>query len=158
MKTKIFLIVILSLITLKAQSVLTLGIGTTLVVGAGADLCAGSIAGSGLLSGNGTFCGSPTEVESESDKVLPTEYALDQNYPNPFNPITKISWQSPVSGHQTLKIYDVLGNEVTTLVDEYREAGSYEINFGASQLSSGIYFYKLQAGNFLEVKKMQLMK
>ena len=94
----------------------------------------------------------------EIDLGLPTEYELTQNYPNPFNPSTKISWQSPVNSHQTLKIYDVLGNEVATLVDEFREAGSYEVEFDASSLSSGIYFYKLQSGNYLETKKMILLK
>ncbi len=97
-----------------------------------------------------------TNVEDE--KQIPSEFNLTQNYPNPFNPTTKISWQSPVGSHQTLKIYDVIGNEVATLVDEYREAGSYEITFDASKLSSGIYLYKLQAGSFVEVKKMTLIK
>ncbi len=70
----------------------------------------------------------------EIDLGLPTEYELTQNYPNPFNPSTKISWQSPVGSHQTLKVYDVLGNEVATLVDEFREAGSYEVEFDASNI------------------------
>lgn len=89
-------------------------------------------------------------------------YYLFQNYPNPFNPSTRISWQSPVGSHQTLKIHDVLGNEVATLVDEYREAGSYETEFNTTlvsgQLASGIYFYKLNAGSFTETKKMILYK
>ena len=89
---------------------------------------------------------------------LPKDYLLEQNYPNPFNPNTKISWQTPKSGYQTLKVYDVLGNEVTTLIDGDKEAGKYEINFDASQLSSGIYFYKLQTGSFIETKKMILLK
>jgi uncharacterized membrane protein len=89
---------------------------------------------------------------------LPFKFNLEQNYPNPFNPSTKISWQSPVGSHQTLKIYDVLGNEVATLVDEYREAGSYEVEFNASLLPSDVYFYKLQAGSFVEIKKMILIK
>ena len=96
------------------------------------------------------------EIEVEIKNV--TTFSLDQNYPNPFNPGTIISWQSPVSGHQTLKIYDVLGNEVSTLVDEFREAGSYQYEFNAKQLSSGIYFYKLQIGNFVQTKKMILMQ
>jgi hypothetical protein len=96
-------------------------------------------------------------VESEIANI-PSEFILLQNYPNPFNPSTKISWQSPVSGHQTLKVYDVLGNEVATLVNEFRNAGSYEVDFNASALSSGVYFYKLQAGSFIQTKKMILMK
>ena len=97
-----------------------------------------------------------TDVENE--KQIPTEFALDQNYPNPFNPTTKISWQLPISGHQTLKVYDVLGNEVATLVDEYKSTGNYEVDFNAGNFSSGIYFYKLTAGEFISTKKMTLIK
>jgi len=89
---------------------------------------------------------------------VPSNFQLDQNYPNPFNPSTKISWKSPVSGHQLLKVYDVLGNEVATLVDEEKPAGSYEIEFDASKLSSGTYFYQLRAGSLLETRKMVLLK
>jgi len=89
---------------------------------------------------------------------LPNNFTLLQNYPNPFNPSTKISWQSPVGGWQTLKIYDVLGNEVVTLVDEYKPAGVYEVEFSAKNLPSGIYFYKLQDGGIVETKKMVLLK
>jgi hypothetical protein len=88
----------------------------------------------------------------------PTDYSLIQNYPNPFNPTTKISWQSPVNGQQTLKVYDVLGREVATLVDEYREAGSYEVEFDATNLPSGMYIYRLQSGSYSDVKKMILSK
>ena len=97
-----------------------------------------------------------TNVEAENLAVI--DFSIDQNYPNPFNPRTTISWQSPVSSHQTLKVYDVLGNEVASLVDEFKEAGSYEISFDASFLSSGVYFYKLQAGDFSQIKKMVLMR
>jgi hypothetical protein len=86
------------------------------------------------------------------------KFKLFDNYPNPFNPTTKISWQSPVNGQQTLKVYDVLGREVATLVDEYREAGSYEIEFDATNLPSGMYIYRLQSGNYSDVKKMILSK
>lgn len=94
----------------------------------------------------------------EDNKIIPLEFSLFQNYPNPFNPNTKISWQSPVGSWQTLKVYDVLGNEVATPVDEYKPAGKYEVNFDASKLSSGVYFYQLWAGSFIETKKMVLMK
>ena len=96
--------------------------------------------------------------------AAPTEFRLEQNYPNPFNPSTKISWQSPVSSWQTLKVYDILGNEVATLVDEYKPAGSYTVDFNnaetlhATSLPSGVYFYRLQAGDYLEAKKMILLK
>ena len=101
-----------------------------------------------------------TDVEDEQH--LPIEFALMQNYPNPFNPSTKISWQSPVSGWQTLKVYDVLGNEVATLVDEERPAGSYEVEFqsavGNRQSASGVYYYQLRIGDFIQTKKMILIK
>ena len=103
----------------------------------------------------------PTDIEDEIANI-PSDFILYQNYPNPFNPSTKISWQSPISGHQTLKIYDVLGNEVATLVNEFRNAGSYEVEFQSTvfspQLASGIYFYQLRVGNYLETKKMILIK
>ena len=95
-------------------------------------------------------------------EVTPLTFSLEQNYPNPFNPSTKISWQSPVGSWQTLKVYDILGNDVATLVDEYREAGSYEVEFkssvGSLQLANGVYFYRLKSGDFIETKKMILMK
>ncbi|NWG27493.1 MAG: T9SS type A sorting domain-containing protein [Ignavibacteriaceae bacterium] len=94
----------------------------------------------------------------ELNSHIPNSFQLYQNYPNPFNPNTKIIWQSPVGSHQTLKVYDVLGNEIATLADEYRNAGRYEINFSSSDLVSGIYFYRLTAGAFIETKKMILMK
>jgi len=95
-------------------------------------------------------------VSAETEKL--NRYSLKQNYPNPFNPITMISWQSPQSGRQTLKVYNILGKEVATLVNEFRSAGNYEVNFDAGNLSSGVYFYKLQAGSFVETKKMILVK
>ena len=101
----------------------------------------------------------------EEALVNPIEFFLYQNYPNPFNPSTKISWQSPVSslpdgkaGWQTLKVYDVLGSEIATLVDEYKSAGTYEVEFNASNLVSGVYYYQLEAGNFLDTKKMLLLR
>jgi hypothetical protein len=97
-------------------------------------------------------------VSVDNEESIPSTFSLEQNYPNPFNPTTKISWQSPVNSWQSLKIYDVLGNEVATLVDEYKPAGIYEVNFNAVELPSGIYFYKLQVGFFAETKKMVLMK
>jgi len=86
------------------------------------------------------------------------DFKLYQNYPNPFNPTTTISWNSPISGRQTLKIYDVLGNEVATLFDEYRSAGYYETKFDANKLSSEVYFYQLKVDNFIQSRKMVLLK
>lgn len=89
---------------------------------------------------------------------LPERFILTQNYPNPFNPSTVISYQLPLSGSVTLKVYDLLGREVATLVNEEKPAGSYEVEFNAAGLSSGIYFYTISAGNFIETKKMVLMR
>ncbi len=89
---------------------------------------------------------------------IPDKFLLEQNYPNPFNPLTKIEWQTPLAGFNVLKIYDVLGSEVKTLVDEFLEAGKHSIDFNASGLSSGIYFYKLNAGGNTYVRKMILLQ
>ncbi|MFN3695293.1 MAG: T9SS type A sorting domain-containing protein, partial [Ignavibacterium sp.] len=100
-----------------------------------------------------------TDVETQ-DNLLVQDFYLYQNYPNPFNPGTIISWQSPVGSHQTIKVFDVLGNEITTLVDEYKPAGSYNVEFTINnlQLSSGVYFYQLKADSFVETKKMILLR
>lgn len=94
----------------------------------------------------------------EVDIDLPNAFSLEQNYPNPFNPSTKINYQIPELSFVSLKVYDVLGNEIETLVNEEKPVGRYEIIFDATRLPSGIYFYILQAGNFIETKKMVLMK
>ena len=98
------------------------------------------------------------DKDINSDLSNVTEYALEQNYPNPFNPRTTIKYQLPQDGLVTLKIYDVLGSEIATLVNEQKAAGKYEVNFDASSLSSGVYIYKIQAGNFINSKKMILIK
>jgi hypothetical protein len=87
-----------------------------------------------------------------------TGYALMQNYPNPFNPSTTISYQLPQNSFVTLKVYNILGNEVATLVNEQQTAGKYNFNFKANNLASGVYFYKLTAGNFTSIKKLTLLK
>ncbi len=102
-----------------------------------------------------------TSVEGE--KQNPLSFKLEQNYPNPFNPTTKIKYSIPFveTGHAPsvqLKVYDILGIEVAALVNENKPAGNYEATFNASSLSSGVYFYKLQAGSFVETKKMILLK
>ena len=96
-------------------------------------------------------------VEVEVNNI-PTQFSLEQNYPNPFNPTTTISFSILSSAFTSLKVYDVLGNEVATLLSEEKPAGSYEVSFNASGLTSGIYLYKLQAGNVTETKKMTLMR
>ncbi|MFB3055680.1 MAG: T9SS type A sorting domain-containing protein, partial [Ignavibacteriaceae bacterium] len=99
-------------------------------------------------------------------QAVPEEYTLFQNYPNPFNPTTKITFYIPQLSFVTLKVYDVLGNEIATFVNEEKPTGSYEVEFNTSDLPSGIYFYRLQAGDpsiksrqsFVETKKMLLLK
>ncbi len=106
----------------------------------------------------------PTGLSNDAKPIH--QFVLEQNYPNPFNPSTKIKFTIPSviasetkqSQLVTLKIFDVLGREVATLVNEEKPAGSYEVEFSADRLTSGIYFYKLQAGSFVETKKMILLR
>jgi hypothetical protein len=94
----------------------------------------------------------------ETKGKLPTEFSLSQNYPNPFNPSTTINYQLPTFSFVSLKVYDILGREVATLVNEEKKAGYYSVEFNANKLSSGIYFYRMQAGKYVETKKLLLMK
>ena len=96
--------------------------------------------------------------DNQGSLISPNSYNLAQNYPNPFNPVTTIKYSIPTSEFVTVKVYDVLGNQIETLVDEYKPGGSYEVNFDASNLSSGVYFYKIQAGEYINVKKMILLR
>ena len=98
-----------------------------------------------------------TNLEYINDFSI-NDFNLFQNYPNPFNPTTIIGYNLPVSSNVVLKVFDVLGNEIKTLVDEYKNAGRYEVDFNASDLSSGIYFYQLKAGEFVETHKMILLQ
>ena len=88
----------------------------------------------------------------------PTKFSLEQNYPNPFNPSTTIQYSIPESGNVKLLVYNSLGEVVANPVNGYKTAGTYRINFNASELSSGIYYYKIISGNFTSVKKMALLK
>jgi hypothetical protein len=101
-------------------------------------------------------------IESETERAAPKDFILYNSFPNPFNPITKIAYQIQGLCFVTLKVYDVLGNEVATLVNEEKEAGYYSIDFNASSanggLPSGVYFYQLRAGDYNAVKKMSLLK
>lgn len=97
------------------------------------------------------------DVEDIQEEV-PTDFTLHQNYPNPFNPSTKIKFVIPKSAFVDLKVYNVLGKEIATLVNEEKPAGTYEVDFNATNLPSGVYFYKLQAGSFVEVKKMIVLR
>ncbi|MDP4117126.1 MAG: T9SS type A sorting domain-containing protein [Bacteroidota bacterium] len=93
-----------------------------------------------------------------ADQFVISDYRLDQNYPNPFNPSTTINYQLPKDGHVSLKIYDILGNEVASLVNEYKNHGNYSVNYNASRLSSGVYIYRIITGGFISSKKMILIK
>jgi hypothetical protein len=101
----------------------------------------------------------PVAVTAVNEKqIVPTQYSLSQNYPNPFNPSTVIKYQLKADSKVSLTIYNILGQEVANLVNEEQKAGTYSVNFNASRLSSGVYFYKLQAGSFTSTKKMMLLK
>ena len=112
-----------------------------------------------------------TAVEGQSltniefkENVVPTEFALEQNYQNPFNPVTKIRFEIPLSKggqrglYSILKIFDILGKEITTLVNESLKPGTYEVTFNGSNLPSGVYFYRFRAGDFIDTKKLVLFK
>ena len=116
------------------------------------ELLAGSDLGLYAFFGTGG-----TTSVNETDN-LPANFSLAQNYPNPFNPTTSIEYTVPSSEQVSLKVYDVLGNEITTLVNENKSPGSYKVNFDSSNLSSGVYFYRLNFGNQILTKKMLLLK
>ncbi|MBI5022541.1 MAG: T9SS type A sorting domain-containing protein [Ignavibacteriales bacterium] len=128
----------------------------------GSDLYAGSW-------GQGVWRRPLSEIISsvgESNLTVPKKYSLGQNYPNPFNPTTIIKYDVSKAAHLTLKVFNLLGQEVATLVDDNKNAGTYEVQFNGSKLTSGVYFYRLQVGsssvssgqNFVETKKLILMK
>ncbi len=104
---------------------------------------------------NGSF---EFSKQVEVDVLEPLNFSLDQNYPNPFNPTTTIKFNIAENSFVSLKVFDILGNEVADLLNETKDAGLYEINFNANNLSSGVYFYRLQAGSFTELRKMNLLK
>ena len=107
----------------------------------------------GIIIYNEVLTGVPN-----NQKEVPNSYSLSQNYPNPFNPVTKISYSIPKSSLVKLTVFDILGREVTLLVNDFRQAGAYSIEFNASNLASGVYFYRIEAGDFKDVKKMVLVK
>jgi hypothetical protein len=106
---------------------------------------------------NGGY-GGIVSVESENSEVVPKKFSLEQNFPNPFNPTTNISYSVSEFGLVNIKVYDILGKEVATLVNEEKPAGRYVIEFDASDLSSGMYIYTLRANGYSNSKKMLLMK
>ena len=98
------------------------------------------------------------EVEIGEVKQIPTVFSLEQNYPNPFNPSTIIGYAVPRSANVSLRVFNTLGQEVAVLVNERKEAGFYQTTWNASTVPSGIYFYRLQAGEYVETKKMILLR
>ncbi len=109
----------------------------------------------GNVTGNITI---PLTDVDEKNRALPTQYKLEQNYPNPFNPATTIEYELPSSAHVQLRVYDLLGREVTTLVNEVQTAGYHSVVFDASKLASGVYFYSLEAGKFTQTRRMLLIR
>ncbi|MFA7359785.1 MAG: T9SS type A sorting domain-containing protein [Candidatus Kapaibacterium sp.] len=104
------------------------------------------------------FSGCDGTITGIGNNETPLTYALSQNFPNPFNPVTRISFALPKQGFVTLKVYDVLGKEVATLVNEMKNQGSYSVDFNASNFSSGVYFYKIETNGFSDIKKMMMIK
>ena len=95
-------------------------------------------------------------VEGQNNSTF--QFSLSQNYPNPFNPITTISWQLAQGTNVIIKVFDMLGQDVATLINGYKDAGNYRTEFNAANLPSGIYFYQLRAGDFIDTKKMILLR
>ncbi len=117
----------------------------------------------GLVSGYSMNCSLEDDNPSSNNgilnsDILPTEYSLKQNYPNPFNPTTNIQYDLPLDNFVSIKIFDITGREITTLVNEFKTAGRYSVGFNGANLSSGIYYYKLEAENFSQVRKVLLIK
>lgn len=125
---------------------------STVMVNTGYDLTGSP------LSASADFTVTSTTSVVADRTVQPATYVLEQNYPNPFNPTTSIRYSLPAAGHVTLKVFDVVGKEVATLVNGYQQTGQYTVTFNASNLSSGMYFYRLETGSVMQTRKMVLLK
>jgi len=121
------------------------------------DTINGWVTGEGGTIIHTTDGGGIVKVE-ETNNPIPDTYILSQNYPNPFNPTTRIRFSIPSERFTSLTVYDVLGSEIITLVDEEKPAGEYEVEFKGDGLTSGIYFYQIKAGDFIQTKKMVLLR
>lgn len=143
-----------STITENSQQLLSLNSGTDYFW----RVAAKSAGGTSSFSSTWKF----TTAGGKSEPTIPDSYVLEQNYPNPFNPSTRITYKIPEGGFVTMKVYNLLGNQVATLVNESKPAGTYSVEFDAKKrdnpLPSGVYFYRLQVGNFVSTKKMVVMK
>lgn len=100
----------------------------------------------------------PNEIQSGENNMIPSSFALNQNYPNPFNPITNIKYDIPTSGYVKISVHNMLGQEISKLVNEYKDAGTYTVQFDGSRFGSGVYFYRISSGDFTDMKKMILVK
>jgi hypothetical protein len=133
---------------------------TTILKSAVGQQCVGTMQGPSTIVEGGfladTLFRSATAIAERAE--VPKEYSLQQSYPNPFNPSTTIGFELPHTSRVSLKVYNLLGQEVTTLVDDEMQAGTYEAQFNASSLSSGMYVYRLRAGDYVATKRMILMK
>jgi hypothetical protein len=157
MKIIIIAVYLFMTVQINSQSVLTLGSGTSMGVLTGSNLCVNIIGGTGILYGGGTICGGFVAIEPASVEI-PDKFELSQNYPNPFNPVTNIKIRLPETGMVNLAVFDIAGKFVASLVSGELNAGVYNLGFDASVLSSGTYFYRIEAGEFTDVKKMVLLK
>jgi len=157
MKRLIIFILFLYAATINSQSVLTYGTGTSIGILTGADLCANVKYGSGVIYGGGTFCGGSIYIETISAEI-PDKFYLQQNYPNPFNPITKIQFDVMKTENVMITVFDIAGKELEVLVNERMQPGTYETEWNGEKYASGIYFYRMEAGKYVETRKMILMK
>lgn len=166
---KIYFIIIATIVivpltsSLAQTSTLLITNGTSVFIPNGAEICADLITvhfgGSFVTEDPSGICAGATVTgDIEEVETIPTEFALYQNYPNPFNPGTLIKYQVPEKSFVLIRVYDLLGAELATLVNEEKSAGSYEITFNAQDLSSGVYFYQIKANNFVSTKKLVLLK
>jgi hypothetical protein len=118
----------------------------------------GSTSNSNFSIQSGFWFANQTPVGVEDEELIPTVYELYQNFPNPFNPSTKIKYSIPEASHVLIEIFNLLGEKIASLVNTEQKAGFYTVDFNASFLSSGFYIYRIQANNFVKVKKMVLLK
>lgn len=133
-------------------------IGTDHYIDLTPDLVSATVRNQWSVMGDHQLVDVVTTGVEELDGQIPMVYSLLQNYPNPFNPATNIRFAIPEAGLVTIKVYNLLGQEVSTLINEFKNAGTYQVDFNAGNLSSGVYFYSINAGNFTSTRKMILMK